>query len=74
MKQKRYWFRGGVIALILALIYWSYGAINLNSTLGFFPFSKVMAEWTIIFIVSITVIGIISGWIYGKVKNRTMVR
>ena len=65
MNQKRYWLRGGSVTLILAFIYWLYGAINL----GFQNFNHVTVQWSVIFLVSATTIGVIIGWIFGKVKD-----
>ncbi len=64
--EKKILVEGGLTALAIAFLYWLHGAINF----GFQDFNKVTVEWSFIFLISATIIGMLIGWIYGKVKGK----
>jgi hypothetical protein len=84
MNQKRYWLRGGIGATLATVIllwayiaynsiprgYWSCGLVE-NIQCDFFTFIK-SDLWiiTAIFVVPPLIIGMILGWIYGKIRAK----
>ena len=89
MKQKRYWFRGGIVGVMLAIIISIYFAtqngcigsyVNLDGAMGTIcPKVNVIANltWSIIpelgTIIILFLIGAFVGWIYGKIRKSCLV-
>ncbi len=73
MKEKRYWLRGGLTGLIIAIITYFFirascvGVyINTDATTGSgCPQNSIYSELILFFI-----IGTFLGFLYGKIKNR----
>jgi hypothetical protein len=67
MRQKKYWLRGGVIGIIiyiLAVLIVFTTTMDKGEYAGFAPFF-----WSIYFS-PIILLGLLFGWLYGKIKNR----
>jgi len=73
MKQKRYWLRGGVMGLIISVIALIIIEVA-TKCVGICPrFSAFLPEIIFIygvFIIGGILLGILIGWLYGKIKNR----
>ena len=70
MKTKRYWLRGLISGLIIATIIWlffktSCVGLNADGTSSCFVGGNVF--------IPITLLGLIAGFIYGKIKNQKQV-
>ncbi|OGI93579.1 hypothetical protein A3A03_00415 [Candidatus Nomurabacteria bacterium RIFCSPLOWO2_01_FULL_40_18] len=90
MNQKRYWLRGGIVGLILVFIililsgiyfffcFRSYGELpSYCSSINFLNYP----EHYLLFLDSLVSnlafyigFGVILGWLYGKIKNRNIVK
>jgi hypothetical protein len=86
--QKRYWLRGGIIISVLylvlavAAIFGSHpnaaavNSINMISPAQYFIPYNILGNMPLVFFIGFFfwfVIGVVLGWLYGKIKNRNKV-
>jgi len=65
--KKKYWLRGGVAGFVISGVWALQGVIR--NGLEHANRNLIITNLLII-IVSVTVVGLIIGWLYGKIKNR----
>ncbi len=75
MKEKRYWLRGGILASVLfgsiftILVLFVGNSFDLRYKPGYEPTHHFIRS--ILFVTFFGfIIGVLFGWIYGKIKNR----
>ncbi|MFA6404409.1 MAG: hypothetical protein WCW03_00145 [Candidatus Paceibacterota bacterium] len=66
--QKRYWLRGGIIGVIVDVLFLIFGLIS-SSQEGY----SIIFHWVLIALVILIPTGAFFGWTYGKIKNRNKV-
>ncbi len=83
MNHKRYWLRGGIIGIILAILYFPFQAMlglgcmkSFNLKEPSFICDSFTALYSSNFLrflfspLGLIILGLIIGWIYGRSKNR----
>lgn len=71
MKTKRYWLRGLVVGVILYMLliigftFWP----GVTSDIG----TKGTAQVTAVILIPLPILGLIIGWIYGKIQSRKQI-
>ena len=68
-KSWPYWVRGGIIGIVLDIIFLMFGSISSSQDAY-----EIIFHWNQIALITLIVAGTIFGWFYGKIKNRGLIR